>query len=146
MDLTNVDAIAASNIFYYTENSYYEALKYLNSKKCNVRPPIISELVINNSIMVSQLKNSQDILIKSQTDSINLTESIQYLSELSKSLKQQGDKYKNIIEGQKNREEQEREFFALIQRKQYKESVELLETLEFRSFIHDSANFFMAFS
>lgn len=37
----NLNAIAAGNIFHYTENSYYEAIKFLYENNCNTRPPII---------------------------------------------------------------------------------------------------------
>jgi cyclase len=40
----NVDAIAASNIFHFFENSYYEAMQHLNNKGCNFRPPMMSKL------------------------------------------------------------------------------------------------------
>tara|TARA_Y100000389_G_C17413516_1_gene492316 strand:- start:657 stop:1478 length:822 start_codon:yes stop_codon:yes gene_type:complete len=40
----NVDAIAASNIFHFSENSYFEAIKYLNDKRCNFRKPMISKI------------------------------------------------------------------------------------------------------
>ena len=35
-------AVAAGNIFHYTENSYYQAIKFLYENKCNTRPPILS--------------------------------------------------------------------------------------------------------
>ncbi len=35
----NIQAVAAGNIFHFTENSYYEAIEFLNKKNCNVRPP-----------------------------------------------------------------------------------------------------------
>ena len=38
----NLNAIAAGNIFHYTENSYYQAIKFLYENKCNTRPPILS--------------------------------------------------------------------------------------------------------
>jgi len=41
---TKIDAVAAANIFHFTENSYFEAIKYLNEKKCNLRPPILSDI------------------------------------------------------------------------------------------------------
>lgn len=34
----NLNAVAAGNIFHFSENSYYEAMKLLNKKKCNTRP------------------------------------------------------------------------------------------------------------
>lgn len=39
---SNVKAVAAANIFLYSENSYHKLNKYLYSKKMNVRTPIIS--------------------------------------------------------------------------------------------------------
>ena len=38
----NLNAIAAGNIFHYTENSYYQAIKFLYENKCNTRPPILN--------------------------------------------------------------------------------------------------------
>jgi len=38
-------SVSASNIFQYTENSVYNAHKYLNSKKMNVRPPYIETII-----------------------------------------------------------------------------------------------------
>ena len=40
----NIDAVAASNIFHFSENSYFEAMKYLNDKGCNFRKPMISKI------------------------------------------------------------------------------------------------------
>ena len=40
----NIDAVAASNIFHFSENSYYEAMKYLDDKGCNFRKPMISKI------------------------------------------------------------------------------------------------------
>ncbi len=40
----NIDAVAASNIFHFSENSYFEAIKYLNDKGCNFRKPMISKI------------------------------------------------------------------------------------------------------
>ena len=140
---SNRDKIRLSSIINKKDNDI-KILKAMQSGLYDerlIREKTISELVKNNSTMLSQLKNSQEILIKSQTDSINLTESIKDLSELSQSLKQQGEKYKNVIESQKNRQEQEREFFALILRNQFKQGAELLETSEFKEFFGDSANF-----
>jgi len=39
-----LNAVAAGNIFHYTENSYYEAIKYLYEKKCNTRPPRLNKI------------------------------------------------------------------------------------------------------
>jgi imidazole glycerol-phosphate synthase subunit HisF len=39
LDKTNVDSVAAANIFQYTDQSVYMAKKYLSSKGCNVRKP-----------------------------------------------------------------------------------------------------------
>ena len=38
-------SVSASNIFQYTENSVYNAHKYLNRKKMNVRPPYIETII-----------------------------------------------------------------------------------------------------
>ena len=38
----NLNAIAAGNIFHHTENSYYQAIKFLYENKCNTRPPILN--------------------------------------------------------------------------------------------------------
>ena len=38
----NLNSVAAGNIFHYTENSYYEANKFLNEHGCNTRPPVIN--------------------------------------------------------------------------------------------------------
>ena len=38
----NLNALAAGNIFHYTENSYYQAIKFLYENNCNTRPPILS--------------------------------------------------------------------------------------------------------
>ena len=40
----DVDAVAASNIFHFFENSYFEAIKFLNNKDSNFRKPIISKI------------------------------------------------------------------------------------------------------
>ncbi|MDA7795508.1 HisA/HisF-related TIM barrel protein [Candidatus Pelagibacter sp.] len=40
----DVDAVAASNIFHFFENSYFEAVKYLNSKGDNFRKATISKI------------------------------------------------------------------------------------------------------
>lgn len=40
----NIDAVAASNIFHFSENSYFQAIKYLNKKKYNFRPSILSKI------------------------------------------------------------------------------------------------------
>lgn len=42
LDVLNkgVDAVAASNIFHFSENSYYEAVNYLNKNGAKVREPI----------------------------------------------------------------------------------------------------------
>ena len=37
----NLNAVAAGNIFHFSENSYYEAMRFLNEKKCNTRPAIL---------------------------------------------------------------------------------------------------------
>jgi len=39
LDKTNVDAVAAANIFQYTDQSVYMAKKYLSKNGCNVRKP-----------------------------------------------------------------------------------------------------------
>ena len=39
-------AVAAANIFNHSENSYYNAITYLYKKKCDVRKPKLSTLVI----------------------------------------------------------------------------------------------------
>ena len=39
----NLNAIAAGNIFHYTENSYYQAIKFLYENNCNMRPPILNK-------------------------------------------------------------------------------------------------------
>lgn len=44
---TNIKAVAAANIFLYTENSYHKLNKYLYSKNINVRNPLISNLKNN---------------------------------------------------------------------------------------------------
>jgi imidazole glycerol-phosphate synthase subunit HisF len=36
-----IDAVAASNIFHFSENSYYEAVNYLNNNGAKVREPIL---------------------------------------------------------------------------------------------------------
>ena len=38
----NLNCVAAGNIFHYTENSYYEAIKFLHENNCNTRPPVIN--------------------------------------------------------------------------------------------------------
>jgi len=38
----NLNSVAAGNIFHYTENSYYEAIKFLHEQNCNTRPPVIN--------------------------------------------------------------------------------------------------------
>ena len=38
----NINAVAAGNIFHYTENSYYEMIKYLYDNDCNTRAPILN--------------------------------------------------------------------------------------------------------
>ena len=43
----DIDAVAASNIFHHSENSYYEAIKYLNNNGCNMRPSMLSKLTKN---------------------------------------------------------------------------------------------------
>ena len=39
LDKTNVDSVAAANIFQYTDQSVYMAKKYLSKNGCNVRKP-----------------------------------------------------------------------------------------------------------
>ena len=39
LDKTNVDAVAAANIFQYTDQSVYNSKKYLFNNGCNVRKP-----------------------------------------------------------------------------------------------------------
>ena len=39
LDKTNVDSVAAANIFQYTDQSVYMAKKYLSNNGCNVRKP-----------------------------------------------------------------------------------------------------------
>ena len=41
----DVDAVAASNIFHFFENSYFEAVKYLNSKGNNFRKATMSKII-----------------------------------------------------------------------------------------------------
>jgi len=41
-----ISALGASNIFHHTENSYYNAINYLNKKKINVRKPKFTNLKI----------------------------------------------------------------------------------------------------
>lgn len=43
-DKAGLDALAASNIFHFFENSYVQAIKYLTDKGCNFRPPVHSKL------------------------------------------------------------------------------------------------------
>ena len=38
----NINAVAAGNIFHYTENSYYEIVNYLYNNNCNTRAPILN--------------------------------------------------------------------------------------------------------
>lgn len=38
----NLNAVAAGNIFHFTENSYYETVNYLYNNNCNTRMPIIN--------------------------------------------------------------------------------------------------------
>ena len=40
----NIDAVAASNIFHFSENSYFEAISFLTNKECNFRPPMLSKI------------------------------------------------------------------------------------------------------
>ena len=40
----NLNAVAAGNIFHYTENSYFEAIKYLYENNCHTRMPVINFL------------------------------------------------------------------------------------------------------
>lgn len=39
-----LNAVAAGNIFHFTENSYFEAINFLLDKKCNIRPPILNKI------------------------------------------------------------------------------------------------------
>ena len=45
----NINAVAAGNIFNHTENSYYNAISYLNDKNVNVRKPLLSKLVFKKN-------------------------------------------------------------------------------------------------
>ena len=38
----DLKAVAAGNIFHYTENSYFEAIKFLHENNCNTRMPKIN--------------------------------------------------------------------------------------------------------
>jgi cyclase len=38
----SLSAVAAGNIFHYTENSYFEAMKYLHESNCHTRMPKIN--------------------------------------------------------------------------------------------------------
>lgn len=40
----NLKAVAAGNIFHYTENSYFETMKYLHENDCNTRYPVLNIL------------------------------------------------------------------------------------------------------
>lgn len=40
----NLNSLAAGNIFHYTENSYYHAMKFLYENNCNTRPPMLNDL------------------------------------------------------------------------------------------------------
>ena len=40
----DIDAVAASNIFHFSENSYFEAISFLTNKECNFRPPMLSKI------------------------------------------------------------------------------------------------------
>ncbi len=53
---TNVDAVAAANIFHYTDQSVYLAKKHLYEKGFNVRPPDINEHVDNKKQLKEQFK------------------------------------------------------------------------------------------
>lgn len=44
LEKTNVDAVAAANIFQYTDQSVYVAKKYLYEHDCNIRPPDLLSL------------------------------------------------------------------------------------------------------
>ena len=44
LETTGVDAVAAANIFHYTDQSVYMAKKFLADRKCNVRPPNLFEI------------------------------------------------------------------------------------------------------
>ena len=41
---SDLNAVAAGNIFHYTENSYFEAIKFLYENNCNTRAPVINFL------------------------------------------------------------------------------------------------------
>lgn len=45
----NLNAVAAGNIFNHTENSYYNAISYLNNKNANVRRPKFSKLIFKKN-------------------------------------------------------------------------------------------------
>ena len=131
----------------YRSNKKDDEIEILNTRISNIQnersvfEENLSELVKSNATLLGELGEGQENLIKLQTDNMNFTESIQELSKLSLSLKEQNDKFKDAIEKQRNRERQEREFFTLIQEGKYKESSNYLQTLEFRDFLHDSADF-----
>ena len=40
----DIDAVGASNIFHFSENSYFEAISFLTNKGCNFRPPMLSKI------------------------------------------------------------------------------------------------------
>ena len=42
--VNKLNAVAAGNIFHFTENSYYEAIKFLYENNCNTRPPILNTI------------------------------------------------------------------------------------------------------
>jgi len=103
----------------------------------------ISELVNKNTNYLSDLEKGQKNLIELQTDKSNLTESIQELSKLSLNLTEQNDMLKDAIENDKTRDKKEREFFSLIQRGVYKESLSYLESNELLDFLRDSADYIL---
>ena len=128
-------------------NKKKDEIEILNTRISNIQNERVifeenlSELVKNNSTLLSELREGQENLFKLQTDNLNLTESIQELSKLSLSLKNQNDKFKDVIEKQKIQESKKRDFFSLIEKEKYKESLHYLETLEFRDFLHNSTDF-----
>jgi hypothetical protein len=130
-----------------SSNKKKDEIKILNTRINNIQNERVifeenlSELVKNNSTLLSELNEGQVNLIKLQTDNLNLTESIKELSKLSLSLKKQNDKFKDVIEKQKIQESKKRDFFSLIEKEKYKESLHYLKNLEFRNFLHNSTDF-----
>jgi len=153
--LINVELTKANNLnledkirqLNHRSNKKEDEIEILNRRISNIQNERVifeenlSELVKNNSTLLSELRQGQENLIKLQTDNLNLTESIQELSKLSLSLKRQNDKFKDVIEKQKIQESKKRDFFSLIDKEKYKESLYYLETLEFRDFLHNSTDF-----